>query len=164
MSAQRHVTQTEFARRHGFGRTRMKKLIAEGLPIEGGKVPVKAATAWLKANVDPARRNHWNGGDGTASLNELRRQREAQKLEAGRLELQRAAGQVIERSVVLRFITDRSRADRDSWLNWASAASARLAATLDVDTGKMFAALEAEVRAHLRELAGRKGGNGNELA
>ena len=55
----------------------------------------------------PPRRNHWNGGDGTASLNELRRQREAQKLEAGRLELQRAAGQVIERSVVLRFIADR---------------------------------------------------------
>ena len=63
-----------------------------------------------------------------------------------------------------KFITERARTERDSWLNWASAASARLAAAINADTGKLFALLEGEVREQLRQLAGRsvkESGNGS---
>ena len=147
------ITKAEFGRRFHIGRTRLKRLVAEGLPTKDGKVPVARAEAWFAANVDPARRNHWNGSD--ASLNEQRRQREALKIDAGRLSLKRASGEVIERATVKRFIAARAQMERDEWLAWASAASARLAAALGVDTGKLFALLEAEVRDQLRRLAGK---------
>jgi hypothetical protein len=43
--------------------------------------------------------------------------------------------------------------ERDSWLAWASAVSARLAASFGVDHGRLFVALEDEVRAQLSYLA-----------
>jgi hypothetical protein len=161
------ITQAEFGRRHRLSRTRMKRLVAEGLPVTDGKVPVKRATKWLRENVDASRKDHWNG-DG-ASLNELRRQREAIKIDAGRLELAKASGAVIERSVVRKFLTERANMERSAWLSWASAASTRLAASLCVDTGKVFGLLEAEVRDHLRQLASKalkdsKNGSGSGLA
>jgi hypothetical protein len=155
MSAQQQlVTKAEFGRRHHLGRTRMKRLLAEGLPTKNGKLPLAAATAWLKANVDSARKNHWHG-NGDASLNELRRQREALKIDAGRLALRRASGEVVERTAVRQFLVDRARTERDDWIGWTSAAAARLAAALGIDTGKLFALLEAEVRDQLRRLAGK---------
>lgn len=157
MSArQQFITKAEFGRRHHLGRTRLKRLVAEGLPIKDGKVQLEAATAWLKANVDSARKNHWqHGNGGDASLNELRRQREALKIDAGRLALRRVSGEVVERAAVRRFLVDRARMERDDWIGWASAAAARIAAALGVDTGKLFALLEAEVRDQLRRIAGK---------
>ena len=115
--------------------------------------------AWLAENLDHERKDHWsNGGDadGAASLNELRRQREMLKIDVSRLALARASGEVLERVAVQRFISARARTERDAWLAWASAASARLAAALGVDPGLMFAALENEVREQLRALADAK--------
>jgi hypothetical protein len=145
------VSKAEFGRRRGLGRTRLKQLVADGLPVERGKVPVGKAGAWLDANVDPARQNNWNGG----SLNDLRRQRESIKVDAGRLDLARARGELVERASVRKFLSDRARMERDQWLAWSSAAAARLASELGVDTGRLFAALEREVRDHLRQLAER---------
>ena len=149
------ITRTEFGRRFKLGKTRMKKLLAEGLPTKAGKIPTKEASAWLKANLDPARRDHWNGNGADASLNELRRQREALKIDVGRLELKKAMGEVVDRAAVRKFIAGRAQMERDEWVAWVSAASARLAATLGVDTAKLFTALEAEVREQLRRLAGK---------
>jgi hypothetical protein len=41
----------------------VQKVIAAGLPLKNGKVPVKAATAWLKANVNPKNNLNSAGGD-----------------------------------------------------------------------------------------------------
>lgn len=170
MSArQQSITKAEFGRRHHLGRTRLKRLVAEGLPIKNGKVQLEEATAWLKANVDSARKNHWQHGNGDTSLNELRRQREALKIDAGRLALQRASGDVVERAAVRRFLVERARMERDDWIGWTSAVAARIAAALGVDTGKLFALLEAEVRDQLRRVAGKalkdiEDGNSNGLA
>jgi hypothetical protein len=98
------ITRTEFGRRFKLGKTRMKKLLAEGLPTKAGKIPTKEAAAWLKANLDPVRRDHWNGNGANTSLNELRRQREALRIEVGRLELDKAKGDIVDRTTVRKFI------------------------------------------------------------
>jgi hypothetical protein len=67
--------------------------------------------------------------------------------------LAKARGELVERVAVKRFLSERARMERDSWLAWASAVSARLAASLGVDHGRLFAAIEDEVRAQLRYIA-----------
>jgi hypothetical protein len=84
---------------------------------------------------------------------DLRRERERVKLEQQKIELAKARGELIERKAVKRFLSERGRLERDSWLAWASAASARLAASLGVDHGRLFAAIEDEVRAQLLYIA-----------
>jgi hypothetical protein len=65
--------QSRFRSSKSFRRsTRVQKVIAAGLLLKNGKVPVKAATAWLKANVNPMRENYWNSAGGDTTLNELR--------------------------------------------------------------------------------------------
>jgi hypothetical protein len=157
------VSRREFGRRHRLSHVRVQKLVADGLPTKDGKVRAKAAAAWLKRNLDHARKNNWRATDGRSaerrhgdhnvSLAELRRQLAQQKVEVGRIEIAKASGELIERAVVKRFITERAQMERDAWLAWSSATSARLAAELAVDTGRLFGLLESEVRAHLRALS-----------
>ena len=174
MSPQRveFVSKAEFYRKAGISRSRCETLVEAGLPLgKTGKVPLKRALAWVEANVDASRRSHWQG-DGrpkTApdraqfsqkqadppSLNDFRRQREAQKVEAGALELAKARGELVARVDVRKFLADRARMERDGWISWASAAAGRLASACGVDAGRLFGALEAEVRDHLRSLSER---------
>lgn len=149
MGTQKLLSQTDFARRQKLSLVRIKKLIAEGMPLKAGKVPVAAAEAWLSANVDQGRQNNW----GDLGLNELRRQRETIKIVQGRLALAKSRGELVEQVEVTKFLTARARLERDSWLAWASAAAGRLAAALAVDHGRLYAILEGEVRQHLQHLA-----------
>lgn len=89
------------------------------------------------------------------SLNDFRRQREAQKVAAGEIELAKARGELVERAAVRKFLADRARLERDQWISWASAAAGRLAGPLGVDAGRLFAAIEAEVRDQLRSLSSK---------
>jgi hypothetical protein len=143
------ITQTKFQRRAGLSASRFRQLKAEGLPLVGKRVDYDQAVAWMQANVDPTRKDNWQNG----SLNDLRRERERVKIEQEKLELAKARGEVVECKAVKRFLAERARMERDSWLAWASAASARLAASLGVDHGRLFAALEEEMRTQLRYLA-----------
>ena len=143
------VTQTEFARRAGLSSSRFRQLKAEGLPLVGKRVDYEKAVSWMQANVDPTRKDNWQN----ASLNDLRRERERVKIDQQKLELEKARGELVERKAVKKFLAERARMERDSWLAWASAASARLAAALGVDHGRLFAAIEDEVRAQLRYIA-----------
>jgi hypothetical protein len=143
------ITQSEFQRRTGSSSSRFRQLKAEGLPLVGKRVDYEKAVAWMQANVDPVRKDNWQNG----SLNDLRRERERVKIEQQKLELAKARGELVERTTVKRFLTERGRMERDSWLAWASAVSARLAASLGVDHGRLFAAIEDEVRAQLRYIA-----------
>jgi hypothetical protein len=113
-------------------------LVREGLPLHRKKVDFAEASAWLEANVDPARKNGWQG----ASLNDLRRQREEVRVETSKLELAKARGELVEREAVKKFLTERARMERDQWLSWASAVSARLAASCSRYSS------QAPVRAH----------------
>jgi hypothetical protein len=143
------MSQAEFLRRAKLSRSRFKVLVGEGLPLHGKKIDFAEASAWVEANVDPARKNGWQG----ASLNDLRRQREEIRVETSKLELAKARGELVERKAVQRFLSERAHMERDQWLAWSSAVSARIAATLGIDHGQLFAALEAEVRSQLLFLA-----------
>ena len=145
------VSQTAFMRRTGLGRSRLQKLIREGLPQRDGKIELNAALAYLEGAVDPRRQE---GAD--ATLNDLRRTREQIRIEESRLELEKAKGELIEKALVRKFISARGRLERDQWLAWASAAAGRLAGELGADHGKLFAKLEAEVRDHLIHLSETK--------
>jgi hypothetical protein len=150
LGTQKLLSQTDFARRHKLSLVRVKKLIAEGLPLKAGKVPVAAAEEWLSANVDSSRQNNWAGD---LNLNELRRQREQIKVVAGKIALAKARGDLVEQVEVTKFLSARARLERDSWMAWSSAAAGRLAAALAVDHGRLFTALECEVRLHLQHLS-----------
>jgi hypothetical protein len=143
------ISQAEFLRRAKLSRSRFKVLVGEGLPMHGKKVDFDEASAWLEANVDPVRKNGWQG----TSLNDLRRQREEVRTETSKLELAKARDELVERTAVKRFLSERGRMERDSWLAWASAVSARLAASFGIDHGRLFGAIEAEVRRQLLYLA-----------
>jgi hypothetical protein len=143
------ITQTEFQRRAGLSASRLRQLKAEGLPLVGKRVDYDKAIAWIEANVDGARKHQWQ----SPSLNDLRRRREQLKIEAHQIELDKARGELVERDAVKRFLSERGRMERDSWLAWASAVSARLAASFGLDSGRLFAALEEEIRTQLRYLA-----------
>lgn len=147
------ISQAEFLRRAGLSRSRFKVLVAEGLPLHGKSVDFAEASAWIESNVDPRRRGNWQGD---ASLNSLRREREQIRIEESKLALAKARGALIERTTVGKFIAERGRMERDRWLSWASAVSARLAADLGADHGRLFAVIEGEVRDHLRQLAAEK--------
>ena len=145
------ISQAEFLRRAKLSRSRFKVLVGEGLPLHGNKIDFAEASAWVEANVDPLRKNGWQG----ASLADLRRQREEVRIETSKLELAKARGELVERVAVKRFLSERGRMERDSWIAWASAVSARLAGDLGADHGKLFAALEREVREQLIFLSER---------
>src|SRR5262249_40169300 len=143
------ISQAEFLRRAKMSRSRFKVLAREGLPLHGKKVDFAQASAWVEANVDPARKNGWQG----ASLNDLRRRREEIRVETSKLELAKARGELVERKAVQRFLSERAHMERDQWFAWSSAVSARIAASLGIDHGQLFAALEEEVRSQLLFLA-----------
>jgi hypothetical protein len=143
------ITQTEFRRRTGMTASRLRQLKAEGFPLVGKRVDYEKAIAWVETNVDQARKDQWQ----SPSLNDLRRRREQLKIEAQQIELEKARGQLIEREAVKRFISERGRLERDSWLAWVSAVSARLAASLGLDHRRLSGTLDAEVRMQLRHLA-----------
>jgi hypothetical protein len=145
------ITQTEFRRRAAMTASRLRRLKAEGFPLVGKRVDYEKAIAWVEANVDQARKDQWQ----SPSLNDLRRRREELKIEAQQIELEKARGELVDRAAVKRFISERGRLERDSWLAWASAVSARLAASFGVDHGRLVGALDEEVRTQLRHLAER---------
>ena len=143
------ITQAELQRRTGLSPSRFRQLKADGLPLEGKRVDYDKAVSWMKANVDPTRKDNWQNG----SLNDLRRERERMKIEQQKLELAKARDELVERKAVKKFLAERARMERDQWLSWASAVSARLAASLGVAHGPLFGAIEDEVRAQLRYIA-----------
>jgi hypothetical protein len=56
----------------------------------------------------------------------------------------------LKRKAVKKFLSEPACMERDQWFSWSSAVSARLASSPGVDHGRLFAALEDEVRAQLR--------------
>ena len=147
------ISKAELGRRVGLSRARIDRLVADGLPLHDGRIDYPEAAAWIADHVDPIRQE---AAKGTASLNELRREREAVKVETSRLELARIRGELIDKKLVKRFISERVGMERAAWLSWASAAAGRLATALNVDHGHLFSLLEGEVRKQLQFLADKK--------
>jgi hypothetical protein len=62
-------------------------------------------------------------------------------------------GDLIDRQAAERAIEGRARFERDSWIGFAAAASATLAAELGGDPARTFAVLDRLVREHLTQLS-----------
>lgn len=153
------VTKAAFAKARGIHPSRVSQWVAAGLPVRAdGKIDAKAGEAWIAANLDHGRRNGWQGDDGQEpdnrpTLADARRTREQLRAERERLALDRDRGDLVPRADVRRFLEARGRFDRDSHLSWCARIAARMSADFGLDAGKVHAFLEAEMRAHLRELS-----------
>lgn len=154
------LTKAAFAKARGIHASRVTQMLAAGLPVRrDGKIDVKAAEAWIAGNLDHGRRNGWQGGadgqeaDAGPTLADARRAREQLKAERERLALEKDKGELVPRGAVRRFLEARGRFDRDSHLSWCARIAARMSADFGLDAGKVHAFLEAEMRAHLRELS-----------
>lgn len=140
----------------GLSRGRVRTLLRSGLP----KRSAAEIKKWIKANIDPKRKNHWGKGKSGSSngvnghsLVDARRENEQVKVEIGKLELAKRRGELIQRAKVQKFIDSRARMERDHWIAWPAAAAARMCAELRVDHDRLLSALEKEVREHLTKLA-----------
>ncbi len=169
------LTFKAFAAVVGLSRGRVSQLVREGLPLDAErKIDPEAGRAWIAANIDPDRRrgggrtkgakrakaapsvtpltpdNDLGSGATVARLRGHVLARQALMLD---LDLKRATGEAVDRATVQKAVFDRARLERDSWLSFASRASAVLATEAGVDPGRSFPILDRIVRQHLAELA-----------
>ena len=157
----RAVSKDEYLSRAAFGRlvklgdARVRRLIADGMPVDGGKIPVAKAQAWMAAHVDTSRRNGWQGAAPGESLNDFRGKREAQKVAAGEIELAKARGELVERAAVKKFLADRARMERDQWISMGECRGRTPRSGAAWTLAGFSRALEGEVREHLLRLSER---------
>lgn len=152
-----YVTQTAFAKRVGLSKTRVSKLVREGLPTHGGRIDVAEADAWIAEHVDPVRKDAdargRKAGISGGSVAAARAAKLQADVKLSQLKLGERDGSLVERATVERFIFERARFERDQWIGWIARSAPELAAALDVDLQAAFAAMDRLVRAHLVELA-----------
>ncbi|RJF81881.1 hypothetical protein D3877_17440 [Azospirillum cavernae] len=160
-------TKAAFARRIGVKPPRVSQLVSSGLPLDGdGKVRIAAALAWLEGRQNPVKRAEQgkmplpSGHDDDVPIQNpalallaAKARREATLADRDALFLERERGALIARDAVQRGLTAWGLGQRDALLAWCSRAAPELAADLGVDLGRVFAALDRQVRAQLIELA-----------
>jgi hypothetical protein len=136
------VTPSAFGKLVGLSKGRISQLRAEGLPVIDGMIDPDAGQAWLRDNLDPARREAGRRGragrarparrgkrasgarkapDGGGSADETKLGTVA-RLRASKigretllldLELRRRNGALVDRAEVERVVFTRARAERD---------------------------------------------------
>lgn len=144
-----------YAEHLGVSPGRVSQLISAGLPIRpNGRIPVADADDWYRANVDPNRAKA-TGKAGTLPPDSPRADLERIKADRERLKLERETAALVDRKAAEKAIFERARAERDSWLSFVSRAAPELAAELDAEPARAFAALDRLVRDHLRDLSER---------
>ena len=84
---------------------------------------------------------------------EARTAREIAMAHLTRLRVQRMKGELVERDRAVALVFRLAREERDTWINWPARVAALMAAELGVEPHPMQRVLEAQVRAHLAELA-----------
>lgn len=149
------LSKKGYAEHLGVTPGRVSQMIAAGLPMRpNGRIPVAEADDWYGANVDPNRAKA-TGKAGALPPDSPRAELERIKADRERLKLERETAALIDRKAAEKAIFERARAERDSWLSFVSRAAPDLAAELDADPARAFAALDRLVRDHLRDLSER---------
>lgn len=145
------VTKSAFAEELGLSKARVSQLVEQGLPLtaDGKRVRRLDALAWYRENIAPHRRKALADKPNADPRRELDRV----KLEAARIELERARGNLVDRAEAEKAVFERARLERDAHLAWVSRVTPRLAVELGVDAAALFSALDREMRAHLVDLA-----------
>lgn len=158
MGDRKGLSYTAFAKEAGIARSRVSKLVSEGLPVlPNGRIDPEEGLAWLSDWLDPARREAAKEGAGTGSkggtVAQIRAAGLLRDVQLKDLALAKAKGRVVDRDEAEAAIFARARFERDAWTGWAARTAALLASEMGCDPEAMFAALDRETRAHLDDLA-----------
>ena len=152
------ISQAEYARRNGWSRAYVAKLVKNGkLTLVDKKVDVELADKQLEKNIDPnnglKERDQKNLPDGKSGLGlmEAKRLHEEYKAKLARLRYEQARGELIEKSQVDREAYSIGRVVRDAMLAIPSRLRDILAA--EDDAKEVHKILEKDITHALDELA-----------
>lgn len=147
------LSKRAFAAHIGLSAGRISQLIHEGLPVEpNGRIHVERATGWYRRNVDHNRRK---GSDPERKPLGARAELDRIRADRARLDLDKARGDLADRSAVEAAIFDRARAERDAWIAWCNRAAPHIAEETDANPAILLALLDRLVRDQLAMLASR---------
>ncbi|MCC6919372.1 MAG: hypothetical protein IT548_09215 [Alphaproteobacteria bacterium] len=149
------IGKSDFARRVGLSPSRISQLVRAGLPTTpAGKIVPSAGDAWMRDNVDPDRSRRAKGEplDAPAPRG-VKAAIDVERLELLRIEAARKRGELVDRKAAEAVIFARARAERDAHTAWVQRIAPTLAAELGSDAGRLFIALDREMRAHLERLS-----------
>jgi len=151
------LNQKEFAKHVGLSPSRVRQLLAIGLPANAdGKIDAAKGKEWIDNNLDPKRRDAAKPGFDSSKLGAMARMRAFKMGVESRLlqiELKRAEGDSLDRAEVEAAAFGRARYERDAWHGFTARAAVTLAGELSCDPQKTHAALDRLIREHLKELA-----------
>jgi hypothetical protein len=111
------------------------------------------SNAAVSAVGDTLRENGLTPPAGSATFLQAKTANEVLKSQERRLKLQKLKGELVDRARAEALVFRLARETRDAWVNWPARAAALIAAELGIDPAPMQKVLEAQVRAHLDELA-----------
>jgi len=167
-----------YARHRGVSHVAVLKAAKTGrIPLEadGTINPARADAAWT-GSTEPARsksrpaplkpvaesavgsvretlKEEGLPAGGSLTFVQARTAHEIAKAHLARLRLQRMKGELVDRARASALVFRLAREERDTWVNWPARVAALMAAEIGVDAHPMQKVLEAQVRAHLGELA-----------
>jgi hypothetical protein len=171
------LTIRAYARHRGVSHVAVLRAIKTGkvTPEPDGTIdPAKADASWQRS-TDPGRasptpklrpvaepalgsvretlREQGLPAGSRVTFVEARTAREIAMAHLTRLRVQRMKGELVERDRAVALVFRLAREERDTWINWPARVAALMAAELGVEPHPMQRILEAQVRAHLAELA-----------
>jgi hypothetical protein len=125
--------------------------------VNGSRVNITKADAWMAENIDPARQEAARRGRADrvsgGSVASARQQKLETDVRLSQLKLGERDGSLVARSEVEAFVFARARMERDRWVSFVARTAPTLANELDCDPQRAFAVLDRLVREHLTELA-----------
>lgn len=148
------ATHAEFAELIGVSRQRVTAMVAKGLPtVRGGRIPVEDARKWYRSEVGRRRRNRTKGQAEQSERESHRDRLDRLKADLAQVELDQKRDLLVEKAGIEKALFARARAERDAHVAFPARISSALAAELGVDSARLFAALDREMRAHLAQLS-----------
>ncbi|WP_336056477.1 hypothetical protein [Nitratireductor sp. CH_MIT9313-5] len=140
-------SQAQFARRIGVSRQYVHKLVSQGLPIsEDGRVEIKRALKWVRANVSTKA-----GSDDGVTLTEAKTQLLLLQAHKAELEVEQLEGSLIDKGDALTAVRTFARMFRDHVLRFPNRYGPELAATYQIDARSFVASLDEAIRRCLTE-------------
>lgn len=146
------VSKAEFGRRIDVSPTRVRQLVADGLPVTAdNRIDVAKGKRWVEQHLDNFKRQARKPKLATTS--ETRSEKLNWESKLRELEFRKRSGELVDKAMTERVIFERANLERDKWLGWIPRAVSQLAAEAEADPVKLFAAMDRLVRDHLTQLA-----------
>ncbi|MFC1526772.1 elements of external origin [Candidatus Latescibacterota bacterium] len=147
-----------YARRRGCSDSAVRKAIAAGRITkerDGKILPEKADAEWVASadRLPPQSRQAKRRPGTAADIMQARLEKLEIEVEHTRVKVDRLRGNLVDKSVIGKRVFALFRQERDAWQAWPARVSNLMAHELGVPQATLHTLLEAQVRAHLAELA-----------